>query len=150
MILLNRVVNSIWNTNLKMFDLVIENQRERSIRFKAIFYCRKEHYRNNLDLISFSRIESYISDALHKEKVILSKRHNNRLKRDFLWNMYQPSVNHSSNNLNTNQVHDEIHNLKTNIKIKTKRKYQENLLNVTVVIQPKAKSLKLKTCLWTS
>ena len=59
--------------------------RERSIRFKAIFYFRKEHYRNNMDFISFSRIESDIFDAVH---------------------IYQPSVNHSSNNVNTNQVHD--------------------------------------------
>ena len=35
----------------RMFDLVIENQRIRSKRSKAIFYCRKEHYRNNMDFI---------------------------------------------------------------------------------------------------
>ena len=43
---------------------------------------------------------------MHQEKQILIKRHDNKLQRDFQWNIYQSSVNHSSNNVNTNPVHD--------------------------------------------
>ena len=75
-----------------------------------------------MDLISFSRIASDISDALHKEKVILSTRHYKKLQRDFLWNIYQPSVNHSSNNVNNNQVLDVHTKPKNRRKNKNKKK----------------------------
>ena len=54
-----------------MFDLVIVDQKERTNRLKAVFYSRKENYKNNIDFISYSRIENDLSDALHKEILVL-------------------------------------------------------------------------------
>ena len=66
-----------------------------------MFYSRKEHYKNNLDFISYSRIENDLSDALHKEILVLRNRHESKLQRDNQWHFYKPLVHHSSANVNT-------------------------------------------------
>ena len=44
----------------RMFDLVIDNQKSRTKHIKALFYSRKDHYRQILDHITFSRIDNDI------------------------------------------------------------------------------------------
>ena len=82
-----------------MFDLVIVDQKERTNRLKAVFYARKENYKNNIDFISYSRIENDLSDALHEEILVLRKRHESKLQRDYQWHFYKPLVHYSSTNV---------------------------------------------------
>ena len=141
-------VNSCNELNLehksRMFDLVIDNQRERSKHLKAIFYSKKEHYKNKIDSVTFSRLENDISDALHKEKQISTKCHQNKIKRDFQWNFYKTPLLSSAQCVNRNSdVNTKPKNRRKNNKKKSRKPAQRHRRDSTKGNIPKVEDITL-------